>query len=91
MDIKIITNTDEKGYIYVRLHSAYEIYNACKLGKTINIPDRDTQYATGEIKRGKFELVFEVNLEEMGSIEKLLQESIKRLKKHFQEFKNELL
>jgi len=74
MDVKIITNTDERGYIYVRLHSAYDIYNACKLGKTKNIPDRDTQYTTGEIKRGKFVLVFEVNLEEMDSIERLLQE-----------------
>ena len=74
MDIKIMTNTNKKGHIYVRLHYSYDIYNACKLGKTENIPDRDSNYATGEIKRGHFELVFEVNIEEMGSIERLLQE-----------------
>ena len=33
---------------------------SCKLGKTENIPDRDTQYATGEIRRGWFEPVFEL-------------------------------
>ena len=40
------------GYIYIRNHPSYHDLNACKLGKTTNIPDRDTQYATGEIKRG---------------------------------------
>jgi hypothetical protein len=48
------------GYIYVRNHPSYDIYDACKMGKTINIPERDTQYATGEIKRGYFETIFEV-------------------------------
>lgn len=61
------------GYIYVRNHSSYDIYNACKLGKANNIPERDTQYATGEIKRGYFEPVFEVPIEKMGIIERLLQ------------------
>jgi len=69
-----MTNTNKKGHIYVRLHYSYDIYNACKLGKTENIPDRDSNYATGEIKRGHFELVLEVNIEEMSSIECLLQE-----------------
>lgn len=61
------------GYIYVRYHESYEQNNACKLGKTINIPDRDSNYATGEIKRGHFEYVFEVSLRRMTIIEKLLQ------------------
>jgi len=61
------------GYIYIRYHESYESNNACKLGKTINIPDRDSHYATGEIKRGHFEYVFEVPLKKMSIIEKLLQ------------------
>ena len=61
------------GYIYVRNHPSYDVDDACKMGKAINIPERDTQYATGEIKRGYFEAVFEVPIEKMGIIERLLQ------------------
>ncbi len=51
--------TDAK-YIYVRVHEAYEKYDACKIGQTNNIPDRDTTYATGEVKRGRFIMVFKI-------------------------------
>lgn len=61
------------GYIYVRNHPSYDVYDACKMGKANNIPERDTQYATGEIKRGYFEAVFEVPIEEMGFVERSLQ------------------
>jgi len=44
--------------------------------KQINIPERDTQYATGEIKRGYFEAVFEVPIEKMGIVERLLQNKV---------------
>ena len=60
------------GYIYIRYHEAYDKYDAFKLGITTNIPDRDTQYATGEIKRGIFEIVFEIPIEKMKNIEYLL-------------------
>jgi superfamily II DNA or RNA helicase len=62
-----------KGFIYVRIHDAYDMYSACKLGKTRNIPDRDSQYSTGEIKRGYFEVVFEVQNEDTDRVELLLQ------------------
>ena len=61
------------GYIYVRKHQSYDIFDACKMGKTINIPERDTQYATGEVMRGYFEAVFEVPIKTMGTVERLLQ------------------
>lgn len=61
------------GYIYIRNHESYEKNNACKLGKTINIPERDSNYATGEIKRGHFEYVYEVPQSKMSIIERLLQ------------------
>jgi superfamily II DNA or RNA helicase len=68
-----------KGYIYVRNHPSYDVDDACKMGKSNNIPERDTQYATGEIKRGYFEAVFEVPIEKMGIVERLLQNEFREL------------
>jgi len=68
-----------KGYIYVRNHPSYDVDGACKMGKANNIPERDTQYATGEIKRGYFEPVFEVPIEKMGIVERLLQYEFREL------------
>jgi superfamily II DNA or RNA helicase len=72
-------STKDVGYIYVRTHSSYDIYNACKLGKAGNIPERDAQYSTGEIIRGQFEVVFEVLHPQMEVIERLLQWKFKDL------------
>jgi superfamily II DNA or RNA helicase len=67
-----------KGYIYVRNHPSYDVENSCKLGKTENIPDRDTQYATGEIRRGWFEPVFELYFS-THIVEKILQNEFSNL------------
>jgi len=67
------------GYIYVRNHPSYDVDDACKMGKSGNIPDRDTQYAIGEIKRGYFEVVFEVPIEKTGNVERLLQNEFRKL------------
>lgn len=67
------------GYIYVRNHPSYDEFNACKMGKATNIPDRDAQYATGEIRRGYFEAVFKVSNEIMATIERLLQNEFREL------------
>lgn len=67
------------GYIYVRNHIFYDNHNACKLGKASNIPERDSQYATGEITRGKFELVFEISIKQMSIIENLLKSDFNKL------------
>jgi hypothetical protein len=48
------------GYIYVRNHYAYEIYNAYKLGRTSNYISRDFVYASGEIKRGSYKMIIKV-------------------------------
>jgi hypothetical protein len=61
------------GYIYVRNHLSYDVENVCKMGKSNNIPERDLQYSTGEIRRGYFEDVYEVPIKKMGIIERLLQ------------------
>jgi superfamily II DNA or RNA helicase len=61
------------GYIYIRNHISYDTYNACKMGKAINIPERDSVYATGEIERGYFEDVYEIPIKKMDIVERLLQ------------------
>lgn len=67
------------GYIYVRNHLSYDSYHGCKIGKTHNIPERDTHYATGEIERGYFELVLEVSMDKMDKIERLIQSEFSEL------------
>ena len=69
----------DKGYIYIRRHESYDLYNVCKLGKASNIPDRDSQYATGEVKRGYFAYVYELDKIQMSIIERLLQNRFKEL------------
>jgi superfamily II DNA or RNA helicase len=61
------------GYLYVRTHESYYKYNACKMGIADNIPDRDSTYVTGEIKRGNFDVVIEIPKDKKRIIEKLLQ------------------
>ncbi len=61
------------GYIYVRCHHYYDMDNICKLGKTNNIPDRDSQYATNEFNRGYFESIYEVPIQKLNILERLLQ------------------
>jgi len=63
---------DDIGYIYIRIHESYDIYGACKLGKASNIPDRDSTYRTGEIKRGTFIKVFK--MDNISIIEQKLQQ-----------------
>jgi superfamily II DNA or RNA helicase len=65
-------------YIYIRKHQDYDSLNAFKLGKTDNIPNRDSQYATGEIKRGYFDIVFEVQHNESNIIEHILQDKFRK-------------
>ncbi len=71
--------TQQHGYIYIRTHPSYNIENACKVGKTKNIPERENTYATGEIRRGKFSTVFEVPFENMDEIERSIQEEFREL------------
>ena len=77
--MNFIKMNQTNGYIYVRNHPSYDVDDACKIGKSSNIPERDTQYATGEIKRGYFEAVFEVPIEKMEIVERLLQNEFREL------------
>ena len=53
------------GHLYIRIHEAWDSYDACKLGITQNITNREATYVTGEIKRGEFSHVFEVPLKKL--------------------------
>lgn len=61
------------GFIYIRRNDWYNKYNICKLGKTQNIPDRDTTYITGEVVRGNFYPIFRVDIHLLDEIEKKMQ------------------
>lgn len=76
----------ETGYIYVRCHSAYDADNACKLGKTTNIPDRDNQYATSEVRRGHFVAVYKLidgSSATLAFVEKYLQTEFTQYNVHY--------
>lgn len=64
--------SDEYGYIYSRINEMCNLYNCCKLGKSNSIPNRESSYATYEVKRGVFVKVFQVSIHEMDKIEKEL-------------------
>ena len=68
----MITN-NKFGYIYIRRNNWYNKYDLCKLGKTINIPDRDFTYITSEVDRGYFFPIFCVDINFLNKIEKELQ------------------
>ena len=65
------------GYIYIRKHPSYVDFDACKMGFTKNIYHRDRHYATSEVTRGCFALVFEVPLNSMKSVERHLEKYLK--------------
>lgn len=64
---------DNIGFIYVRQNEYLSTYDACKLGKTTNLLERDSQYKTLEIKRGTFTNVFKMSKYDSDTSEKILQ------------------
>lgn len=63
----------DTGYIYIRTNEYWDIYNAVKLGKTISVLNREQTYITSEIKRGKYIMIIEIDLNILNNIEKQLQ------------------
>jgi predicted helicase len=61
------------GYIYIRTNEYWDTYNSCKLGKTENIINRENNYVTSELKRGRYILVLQIILELLDLVEKKLQ------------------
>lgn len=70
-----------EGYIYLRTNETYETHKLYKLGYTSSIPDRDNQYKTGEVYKGKFLLV--IKIAQVILIEKLLKNYFKPLNVYY--------
>ncbi len=74
----MIMINNEFGYLYIRVHEAYNKYKAVKLGITECIINRDKTYKTEEIKHVNFKLVIQIPIHKM----KLLQNYFKCLGLH---------
>ena len=70
------------GYIYIRTNEYWDLYDAYKLGKSSNILDRENNYITSEIRRGKYIMVIELNIDIMGIVEERLQQYFNKLGYH---------
>ena len=64
------------GFVYIRCHPGYE--NACKLGITSNLVERDSLYSTCEVKRGTFVKMFEILHVSSRTVETVLQKEFKK-------------
>ena len=67
------------GYIYIRSNEYWDLYDACKLGKTLSIPDREQTYITSEIKRGDYMMIIEIDSIILDNVEKQLQIHLNKL------------
>ena len=70
-----------KGYIYIRTNEWYELKEVYKVGITTSIKDRNNSYITGEIIRGNFLKIFEldVNDNQLKYIDKIIKSKFKKL------------
>ena len=70
------------GYIYIRTNEYWDLYDVYKLGKSSNILERENNYITSEIKRGKYIMIIELNINIMDDVEKKLQKYFNKLGFH---------
>jgi predicted helicase len=70
-----------KGYIYIRTNEWCEMKNVYKVGITKSIKDRNNTYITGEIIRGKFVKIFELDIKEnqLKFIDNIIKSKFKKL------------
>lgn len=66
------------GFIYARTNELCDIHDCYKLGTTRNIPDREANYITGEINRGSFKYVYEIQGFCNEKCEQMLFQELKR-------------
>ena len=72
------------GYIYTRTNELCDIHDCYKLGTTRNIPDREANYITSEINRGRFKYVYEIQ----GFCNEKCEQMLFQELKHFNLYKN---
>ena len=70
-----------KGFIYIRTNEWCELKNVYKVGITKSIKDRNNTYITGEIIRGNFVKIFEldVNDKQLKYIDNIIKIKFKKL------------
>lgn len=68
-----------KGYIYIRRNEWMDQHGIYKVGKTLNIPDRDQGFITHEIIRGTFVMIFEIESIILDNLENQLKVDFKNL------------
>jgi len=75
---------NKKGYIYIRENELTKIHNSVKIGITDSPIDRESNYITCEIIRGKYTKMFEVNqFNKLKSIEALIHSHFKKDKIYY--------
>ena len=70
-----------KGYIYIRTNEWCQMKNVYKVGITKSIKDRNNSYITGEIIRGSFIKIFEldINDKQLKYIDNIIKIKFKKL------------
>jgi superfamily II DNA or RNA helicase len=71
-------NQSKKGTLYIRDNFWYRLENLIKLGIASFAKDRSNTYITGEVERGEYIRVYEIPLEKMILIDKLLKNYFKK-------------
>ncbi len=75
--------TNKQGYVYIRENPGLENKNICKLGQTMNIPERETTYITSEPDGGYFTHVFEITNQNIKHMNQYIRDIETHLKKIF--------
>ncbi len=76
-------NPNLKGYIYLRDNEWFKYENVYKMGIMTNVKNRDNPYSTGEVKRGTFVMVIEIEWNEMKRFDHILKKHFKKLNIYF--------
>ena len=86
----------DKSYIYIRDNEWFKQSNVYKVGITTSIKDRASTYITGELHRGVYVKIYELNINkrQLHLIDKLLKDEFKHLNIYYnagKEFYNRII
>jgi len=75
----------DKSYIYIRDNQWFKLSNVYKVGITTSIKDRSNTYITGELHRGIYVKIYELNInkQQLLFIDKVLKSEFKHLNIHY--------
>lgn len=75
----------DKSYIYIRDNDWFKQSNVYKVGITTSIIDRGNTYITGELYRGVYVKIYELNINkrQLLFIDKLIKDEFKHLNIHY--------